>query len=614
MRSLLVFLMMTCYTGTFVAVTKQRFGRCFPAALLTMPMILYVSQFVTGSFRPGYVAILCIAVAFLPLLAFSRQKGALLRNMLGAGFIASLIAVLFFIVVDHNRYFTMWDEFSHWGVMVKEMMRLDAWYAEPAGRLMVHHEYPPFLSLFEMLWCHFTGGYSETGMYLSIHLFSFAMVVPPLADTLSSFKTTGKRIVLSVCMVFGFLLLVACFDPENIFHTVYEDLALSLMFAYAFLLIFRKEVFSRLGAFLALVLCTACLLITKQVGIAFALVLWFYFFITGIREKPSWRVFFAELAAVVAVPLLPYLAWSRYVRGLGYKGQFDLAKISPEQILPAVRDTYNETLEGITLKSYVHALFEKNVADFSFPLTYAAAFFVMLGIVWLLYLFFKDRSFGKRDAVTLGATLGCGTMGYALLMGVLYLFCFGGDEMFRLASFERYMGAWLLAEAVILVEVLLVLLDGQGLLRLRGIAIALLVCMLVGNSGNLNVLVPAVFTGSQSKPFIDMAAGIEQYAGEGEQVFILSDNLGIQFYVNYFADEMKMFFCTMDVPALDLSDEETRKNIGSMIFDNNDWLYVENTSKNFNSAFADRNNGEGLQKGTLYRIREDGSLEATASF
>ena len=610
MHSIPVFLLMCCYTGTLSAVTKRRFGLCFPAALLSMPLILFISEFVSGSFRPGYVAVICIAAAFIPLIVFTGRKGELLRDMTGTGFIATVIAFLFFMAVDRNRHFTMWDEYSHWGVMVKEMLRLDAWYADPASRLMVHHEYPPFLSLFEMLWCRFTGGYSETGMYLSVHLFSLAMVVPPLGDTLSFSGTLRKKILPAFCLAAGFVLLVACFDPEGIFHTVYQDLALSLMFAYGFLLISGKRVFREPGAFPALVLCTAAMLITKQVGIAFVLVLWFYFLITGIGEAPSVPALIAAQAVLVAVPMLPFLAWSRYVGNLGYRGQFDLAKISPEGIIIAITDTYNETLGGSTLKAYVHALFEKNAAGLNFPLTYVAAFVAVLAIIRLLYRFLGGGTFGKRDAILLGVALTCGTGGYALVMGVLYLFCFGADEMVRLASFERYMGAWLLAEAVILAVILITRLDARGMLKPRGMVLALPVCMLIVNPVNLKVFVPALFTGSNGKPFMDTAKRIERHAGEGDGVFILSDDLATQFYVNYYADGIKTFFCTLDVTNLDLSDDETGANVAAMIFDNNDWLYVDDTSENFNGAYADRNGGERFEEGTLYRILEDGSLEA----
>ena len=44
----------------------------------------------------------------------------------------------------------------------------------------------------------------------------------------------------------------------------------------------------------------------------------------------------------------------------------------------------------------------------------------------------------------------CGTIGYGLTLGILYMFCFSEAEMARLASYERYMASYLLGEILIL--------------------------------------------------------------------------------------------------------------------------------------------------------------------
>lgn len=52
---------------------------------------------------------------------------------------------LLVLVVDYKRCFSNWDELSHWGKMVKEMLRTDLFYSENISDLLVHKDYPPFL-------------------------------------------------------------------------------------------------------------------------------------------------------------------------------------------------------------------------------------------------------------------------------------------------------------------------------------------------------------------------------------------------------------------------------------------------------------------------------------
>lgn len=147
-----------------------------------MGLILYISQMVFASFQPGMAVLLFVTISVIPAMIVYRRrvKVVLFTN----GLSCFLIAAVIFAILDYHRSFTQWDELSHWGMMTKEMLCLDNWYSVPTSRLLVHKDYPPFVSIIEMLGCKLAGGYSEAKAYLMLHLFSISMVTPFLADSI----------------------------------------------------------------------------------------------------------------------------------------------------------------------------------------------------------------------------------------------------------------------------------------------------------------------------------------------------------------------------------------------------------------------------------------------
>lgn len=205
----------------------------------------------------------------------------------------------------------------------------------------------------------------------------------------------------------------------------------------------------------------------------------------------------------------------------------------------------------------------------------------------------------------LGITFSCGTVGYAFTMLILYLFCFSEAEMLRLASYERYMTSYVLGEIMVLAMMILCIVADKIVEHFDYLLVGVaLMCMCIYPS-NLQAFVPGILCGRPYEPERFIAEKIEMLTEDNATVFILSsDTIRTQYYVNYYAEDIKVDLCYTDILNLDFESIENVEMAESTLF-NNQYLYVCNVNNSFNETFDWKNNNEEFQEGNLYKIKED---------
>lgn len=628
MGHIIVILYICCFNAAIVALSGRKFGQCLPVSLMSMPMIMFVVQFATGSFRPAYGIMVAVAIAGI-LLAIVR-RASFCKNYCTVGLTAFLTVCGIILILDYRHFFSVYDEFYHWGTMVKEMVRLDTWYSVPESRLLFHKEYPPFVTSFATMWCSLAGGFSEMGTYYAEHIFMYSLIVPVILENIGDYianrnagagkiAAIGRTIAIAaVCQAFLMFLCNAMFN--YLAYTIYEDLIISLEFAYVLMLIAHKDaIHDRLG-YIALLLGCASMLMTKEVGICFAPLAIFYYLLSYVTEhgktegpRKAFTHVIPRLIPLVVLPTGIYAVWKHYTNGLGIVGQFDFGQISLQNIAAILSDNYCETFGRKVLNSYIHSLFERDLANAVMPITYAVGLLLVLALIWLA-LQFRSSQFDRKDAVALSVTYILGTLGYAFALGISYLFCFSEYEMSVLASYERYMATYVFAEIIAIASVIICIVVPRYKVRLGTVAATFALAVVVIGASNLSILIPKILDGEPNRDLQAIARQLDEQVGTDGTVFILAARgYETQAYINYYADTI---VCTPEPDRertleADLSDPETVSAITDSIF-NSGYLYVKDVNDAFNESFRQYNNGEDYIAGTLYRIdRADGAISLT---
>ena len=216
---------------------KQNVACTAATACYAVVLILYLFA-LAGLLYAGVFAVLAAALAALIYLVFLLCKrrvnfGGLLRS---PGLWALLICCLFVCWINMGRMLTFWDEFSHWGLVVKNMVLGDS-FGNFAGATTSFAEYPPASSLFSYFACKLTGGDTAAGTLVqaeSMQCIAMSMLlITPSLRVLS--RKGNQRVTVPRVLIWVTALLLPMLIFQNFFSSLYVDALLGISFAHLLL-------------------------------------------------------------------------------------------------------------------------------------------------------------------------------------------------------------------------------------------------------------------------------------------------------------------------------------------------------------------------------------------
>ena len=580
-----------------------------------MSGIMYLSQYLLGTFTPGLYILYGMAALSIPL--FFLLNGGASKNreyILTGGLWAYIGCLLVVTVMDAGRSFYSWDEFMHWGKMVKEMIRLDRFYCVTESTLYRHKDYPPFVALFEYAWCRMGGGYSEQHVAQALHLLNVSLIVPYMFEQFpvrTKWKDGPEYIAKGVMAAVAVLLVCSLCDPNTNINSIYEDLTIALMFSYSAFLVYQKEYRTKAGQF-AYLMSLVALIGTKQIGIAFIglsllyLVLSVLFLESDRKEKRKGLLCMLISAAAAGGY---YVSWNRLVRLYPDERQFDLNNMSLSLFLKRIMDSSDREHRDM-LKRFIFELFDRNIASGLITITYFTSFLIILLIIIALAYKFKEKFTGK-EAMVLGTVFAVGEVGYALMMLMLYEMSFEQAEMTSMHSFARYMGSYFLAELMLLLLIALWILGRKNLINQKTgkMCVALMLALVLLVPGKLGFLVPQGILGDKWYDTRQRGAFITENVKEGSRIYLAyerTDGDREQVQYSYFVEGSRIDYTHYNLSADNLKNIDFKKLEETLRQD--DYVYTLSVTEGINKAFTAYNGGKDLKDYTLYSVEDEGGI------
>lgn len=629
------FLFFTGLNSSLCILFRKRFGEMLPLSLLLSTVVMYVSQAVAHTFRAGFDGMLVFATASIALLICRRdrigQKAALIFSN---GFSSFCSVYLVCLIMDFHRRLSLWDEIDHWGKMTKEMLRLDTFYCMPESTLLFHKDYPPFMSLFQTLWCSLIGRYSEMGVSVATHVFMLSLIVPPLVDegmkgnVIAGKSSTGRArfflrgVIVGLCMTALYLAGLHYLDGYGTLGTIYVDLTLGILFACGMRLVWYGRVFSSFPDFITFCLTGVALISTKEIGVAFILTLLLYYYlkILTCRKEILWQSFqpVRRIFLLVLPPILPaafYLYWKRLVHSLGIEGQFNvpiLASLREMGRILRARDLSDNRF--VIANNFIHILFTQNFTGGILPITYVSAFFIAIAVLALIYHFNKDRTAIKETRI-IGATFAVGTAGYAAVMMFLYMFCFEAGETANFDNMRRYGGSYIAGEALFLSYMIyhLCLPKIRAKLTMKWLVVITILVVSIVNPSNLSDMeIPLAETTiyDTSKGY---AEKMNQAVPPGSRVLpVLDQNrdpFGFCACLSYYSDDLiNMNYIIAD--NQDIAEDSSARDKMLDAMKDSEYIYVIDADDSFNNSMRGFNHDQDFMPGCIYRVdqEENGQL------
>jgi hypothetical protein len=495
----------------------------------------------------------------------------------------------------------------HWGSMVKEMLRLDKFYTEEASTLIYHKDYPPFISLFEMSWCSFAGKYSEMNVTVALHMLIASFAITPVIELLDF----NKKNIIKAILISLFIIVVILFtDVAHIFSSIYLDLLLSIMFAYCIYIIMTEKM--SFYSYIAILLSCITMMMSKQVGIAFLGIVLFVFLAKTIfidfKENKDKKSLIKSILLIVSVILIVFCInkiWSNYVLEHNIEKQFDLSEIKLFELKEIVLK--NEVKKKITQK-FISGLQKINITNGIVKITYYTSYlFIIVFMVCIWKWINKKNLFtnnNKKELIILGISFAIGTIGYMFMMYLLYLFSFTTSESLELASFDRYMSAYFLAELLAIVLLLISYLINKNIsISITNILLVLLIFIIILDGATLRDCIPQVLKGDRYYEYSEYAKDIMKTTDSGSHILVISEEKGYtQIFSHYYTDNRYFERTWFDFLGFDVNNNE-KLNEAKELIKKQDYIYFVESSDSFNNCFKQYlKDGEQFEALKTYKV------------
>ncbi len=372
-----------------------------------------------GQLFMGSLVILITGLLLYGGIVFLRlRRGASLHMSFSIFQFSFLAGTFVFLLVLFQNQLTHYDNFSHWAIVLKQMLSTDA-FPTPDSSLIDFKNYPLGTSSFIYYVCRFMG-HSQSVMLLAQGLLIFSCFY-----AMFGIVSEKKRFLLYAFLGLG-LSTLSFFNLTIRITNLLVDFLLPI-YALAILAVvyqYRNEIKKACIVVLPL---AGLLTIIKSTGIIFVAIGLIFLVYTWLkhRQKFSWKTALAVVGTICGA-LIPYFGWSWRMATVfqGVDNKFDVATSgiqagkTPEQ-MREILWTFLKASTDLTTRPVIGIIIFQLIAI-------AASVFaiVVLKKKWNLW-----KALIALDVVLL--------LYYAGILA-LYLFSMPLDEAIVLAGFERY--------------------------------------------------------------------------------------------------------------------------------------------------------------------------------
>lgn len=366
----------------------------------------------------GSIAVMVIGlIAFIMLLAKILQKKPHFRIQLSFFSFFWIVGSLLFFFILIRSELIHYDNFSHWAIVVKQMISSDA-FPIAGSNLIDFKNYPLGISSFIYYVCRFAGNYRQ------IMILAQAMLIFSCFYAIFGIISERKRFLLYAFLGLGCTLL-SFFNITIRINNLLVDFLLPIYTLSIFVVAYQyRKDYKR--AFIIALPLAGLLTITKSTGIIFAVIgLIFLFYMVFIyRGSTSRRRIFALSLVILLISILPYMSWSWHTKTTfnEIENKFDLQNMPEEK-----------TAEQ---KQEILDLFIRSSIDISTRPAMGILAFNLAAIAAIIFdaLVLKKKWKLLKVLIALDIVL---LIYYIGILG-LYIFSMPLDEALWLAGFERY--------------------------------------------------------------------------------------------------------------------------------------------------------------------------------
>lgn len=256
-------------TISIVVLSDLKFDLVLPVTFFSVILIAYVMAML------GLLRWLNLIVFFITQLFMIRagihgiqhkmKLKMFLRKVISPGFIVFFILVGLTLYTTRGLLFSGWDEFSHWGLVVINMVALDT-LASGVVSTTMFKDYPPATALLQYYFLSYNPVFIEADIVRALLVFSYSLMIPMVQFTkLNDWIKIPFYTLMFYCLPLIFF--------TNFQTSIYVDAVLGLLYFYLIYTYWSAPKVD-ISLIVRLSLASSVLCLVKQSGIVFVIVAW----------------------------------------------------------------------------------------------------------------------------------------------------------------------------------------------------------------------------------------------------------------------------------------------------------------------------------------------------
>ena len=287
----------------YMLLWNKRFEETVGLGVLSIGFVLYLFGLNNHLEQGVHFVVILAVVMFAGIIYLYNKKEMKLSQLYCPTMV--IFAVIFAVLLVYNRgvWYTRSDEYSHWGLAVKDMYYFNAMLNHPYTTV-TSYDYPPFTTLLEYFFTYWNGLFSEPMTYVGYQVSMVSLLAV-------CWRTEKKRTIYTVPLVLSTILVPIMFINDS-YCTIYADALLGAIMAYLMVCWFREGL-TGFNVF-RLILGLVALTLTKRPGLYFAVLFIGVLVIDNIWEKrkiSNWLF----VSSLFEVTILAYISFDRYAEG-----------------------------------------------------------------------------------------------------------------------------------------------------------------------------------------------------------------------------------------------------------------------------------------------------------
>lgn len=426
---------------------NKRIEETLPITCSFVVLILYIfGYFELLKYGTNVICLIALILYFVSVTKLINNKtiNIFIKSIFTPGFLVFILLEIIFLIAVTGKVFDGFDEFSHWGDVVKAMTTIDDFATNHHSR-SIFKSYPPAMSLFQYfivkINTYITGDiFSEWLCYFSYYTFACSFLMPICK------KFTFKKWLTPFTMV-GLIILVPYTFFIGCYSSIYIDQFLSfLICAGALSLLFDDD--NKLSYLYIFCICFI-LTLAKDTGLLFAGLLVISYIIKKLLSSGfSLKNVIISVSSSLSI-IIAKLSWnqciSRNAATVMFSEKIDLVDLI--KVLSADSNSYRTEV----LDNYIYAVINRGIAV---GMTTFKVSYLIMGILAILFIIllcsynFKKKRINKQNAIVSSLFACLSLLIFVLGLVVIYMYKFSETEALYLASFDRYicivyLGIWL---------------------------------------------------------------------------------------------------------------------------------------------------------------------------